>query len=346
MTKEIKIGKVNIGAGNRVAIQSMTNVSMLNVDKSVQQILSLQSAGCDIVRVAVTDKICAENIAVVKSQVAVPIVADIHFDYQLALAALGSGADKIRINPGNLKKESLREIIACAKEYNVPIRIGVNSGSVSFDALSRCKGDKISALCESLKEYVTEIEGLGFDKLVLSAKCTSVKDTVALARVLHKSLDYPLHLGVTEAGLLLQGTVKNSVALGSLLMDGIGDTIRVSLTDAPEKEVEIAKMILSALDLRDGVDFVSCPKCGRCSQDLEFYAKSVYDYCVQKRIKLKVAVMGCEVNGPGECADADIGMACGKGKNAFFKKGKVFRVVEEENALKEFLAEIDRYDAD
>ena len=341
MTKSVKIKNLIIGGGNPIAIQSMTNVSVTNVDATLKQIEEFARAGGDIMRIAVPNAQSVEAFKHVRKQTAVPLVADIHFDYRLAIGAIEAGADKIRINPGNIATKQLDSVIDCAKLHGVPIRIGVNSGSVNAVALQHCNGDKCQALAYSLEQYVQYFEKRSFDNLVLSVKSSDVRETIETNRLVAK-LGYPLHLGVTEAGLLEQGLVKNAIGIGTLLLDGIGDTIRVSLTTDPVKEMYAAKDILISLGLRRGVKFVSCPKCGRCSIDLERVASEVYDQVKQLDCDLKIAVMGCEVNGPGECADADIGMAGMSGKYVFFKHGKRYKTVDESVAVKEFLEEINR----
>lgn len=340
MTKLVKIGNVTIGGGNKVAIQSMTNVETSNVDLVVNQILQLQNAGCDIVRVAVKTADCAKAIKQIKSLVNLPIVADVHFDHTLALAALENGADKIRINPGNVSTKGISELVSCAKMHNAPIRIGVNGGSVGKEYLQQY-ASKNEAMLANLADYVALFESNGFDNLVLSMKSSSVAETVAINRLVASKFNYPLHIGVTEAGPYPQALVKNAVGIGSLLLDGIGDTIRVSATANPVEEVVSAKQILSSLGMLDTVEFVSCPKCGRCKVDLEKFATLVYEKVKDVPRKLKIAVMGCEVNGPGECADADLGMAGGNGKFVFFKHGKIYKTVDEAVALQEFYNEID-----
>ena len=339
MTKSVKIKNLIIGGGNPVAIQSMTNVSVTNIDATLQQIDEFVRAGGDIMRIAVPNVNAVDAFKQVRKQTAVPLVADIHFDYRLAIGAIEAGADKIRINPGNITAKQLDSVIDCAKSHGVPIRIGVNSGSVNAEAMQRCNGDKCQALAYSLEQYVAYFEEHGFDNLVLSVKSSDVRETIETNRLVAK-LGYPLHLGVTEAGLLEQGLVKNAIGIGALLLDGIGDTIRVSLTADPVKEVYAAKDILVSLGLRRGVKFVSCPKCGRCSIDLEKVAKDVYDFAKNLDCDLKIAVMGCEVNGPGECSDANIGMAGMSGKYVFFKQGKRYKTVDESVAVKEFIEEI------
>ena len=341
MTKTVQIKNVIIGGGNPVAIQSMTNLPVTNVEQTLAQIEQFSRAGGDIMRIAVPNTEAAKAFAEVRKQTAVPLVADIHFDYRLAIRAIEAGADKIRINPGNIAEKQLDSVIDCAKSHGVPIRIGVNSGSVNSEALRTCGGVKSKALALSLEQYVRYFEARGFDNLVLSVKSSDVRETVETNRLVSK-LGYPLHLGVTEAGLIEQGLIKNSIGIGSLLLDGIGDTIRVSLTADPVQEVYAARDILVSLGLRNGVKFVSCPKCGRCSIDLEGVAQQVYNFAKNLDCDLKIAVMGCEVNGPGECADADIGMAGANGKFVFFKHGKRYKTVDEQNAVNEFIEEIKR----
>ena len=339
MSKSVRIKNLTIGGGNPIAIQSMTNLPVTDVDATLRQIDEFVRAGGDIMRIAVPNSEAAKAFAQVRKQTGVPLVADIHFDYRLAIAAIEAGADKIRINPGNIAANQLDSVIDCAKSHGIPIRIGVNSGSVNAEAMKACGGVKAKALAYSLEQYVRLFEARGFDNLVLSVKSSDVRETVETNRLVAK-LGYPLHLGVTEAGLLEQGLIKNSIGVGTLLLDGIGDTIRVSLTADPVKEVYAAKDILVSLGLRKGVRFVSCPKCGRCSIDLERVAAEVYDFVKNLDCDLKIAVMGCEVNGPGECADADLGMAGANGKYVFFKHGKRFKTVDETVAVKQFIEEI------
>ena len=339
MTKSVQIKNVTIGGGNPVAIQSMTNLPVTEISATLRQTEEFVRAGGDIMRIAVPNKEAVKAFAEVRKQTAVPLVADIHFDYRLAIATIEAGADKIRINPGNIPQKQLDTVIACAKSNGVPIRIGVNSGSVNAEALRACCGVKSKALAFSLEQYVRYFEERGFDNLVLSVKSSDVRETIDTNRLVSK-LGYPLHLGVTEAGLLEQGLIKNSIGIGTLLLEGVGDTVRVSLTADPVKEVYAARDILVSLGLRKGVKFVSCPKCGRCSIDLEGVANEVYDYVKNLNCDLKVAVMGCEVNGPGECSDADIGMAGANGKYVFFKHGKRYKTVDAGNAVHEFLEEV------
>lgn len=340
LTKQIKVGNVSIGNCNKIAIQSMTNIPVEQIDETVEQIRRLTEVGCDIVRIAVPNAQAVRAFAGVRQQVNVPLVADIHFDYRLAIASIEAGADKIRINPGNIASSQLDEVIACAKKHHIPIRIGVNGGSPNPQFLKQCNGIKSDALIESIKHYVRYFEKRNFEDLVLSVKSSNIADTVYLNRQI-SSLGYPLHLGVTEAGLTEQGKLKNAIGIGSLLLDGIGDTLRVSLTANPISEVIAAKEILNVLDLRDSVTFVSCPKCGRCSVDLERIAGEVYEYVKNMDCKIKIAVMGCEVNGPGECKDADLGLAGANGRFVFFRKGEIYKYVDSANAVEEFIKEID-----
>ena len=339
-TKEVKIRNFRIGGGNPIAIQSMTNLPVTDVENTLQQIERCVAAGCDVMRIAVPNAEAVKAFEAVRKQTATPLVADIHFDYRLAIAAIEAGADKIRVNPGNMSIEQLETVIDCAKSHRVPIRIGVNSGSVNKDALNAANGNKVKALAYSLEQYVRHFEERNFTDLVLSVKSSDVRETVETNKFVAK-LGYPLHLGVTEAGLYSQGLVKNSIGIGSLLLAGIGDTIRVSLTSDPVDEVYAAKDILTSLGLRSGVTFVSCPKCGRCSIDLEKVAQEVYDYAKNIDKNVKIAVMGCEVNGPGECSDADLGMAGANGKFVFFKHGQKYKTVEASSAVQEFKKEID-----
>lgn len=339
MKRIVPVGNINIGDG-KISIQSMTNISVEKIDETLHQIDKLQQAGCDIVRIAVPTMAAVKAFEQVKKQVKIPLVADIHFDYRLAIAAIEAGADKIRINPGNVTKSQLDKVIDCAKKHNVSIRIGVNSGSVNADELALANGNKSVALINSLKDYVKYFESKDFYNIVLSVKSSDVRETVELNRMAAQ-LGYPLHLGVTEAGLPQQGMIKNAIGIGSLLLDGIGDTIRVSLTGDPVEEVQCAKDILQSLGLREGVTFVSCPKCGRCSIDLENVAKEVYNYVKHIAKPLKIAVMGCEVNGPGECKEADLGIAGANGQFVFFKKGVLYKRVDAACGIEEFKKEID-----
>ena len=340
VNKVVNIRNIAVGGGNPIAIQSMTNLPVTDIDGTLCQIQECKQAGCDIMRIAVPDVQSAEAFGAVRKQTDMPLVADIHFDYRLAIASIKAGADKIRINPGNMSLSQLNSVIDCAKAHSVPIRIGVNSGSVNKQALASANGDKLKALALSLQEYISYFEQHDFTDIVLSVKSSNIIETVEINRIISK-LGYPVHLGVTEAGLYSQGLVKNSIGIGSLLMEGIGDTVRVSLTSDPVDEVYAAKDILVSLGLKQGVTFVSCPKCGRCSIDLERVATEIYDYVKNLPFNIKIAVMGCEVNGPGECADADLGMAGANGKFVFFKRGTKYKTVGQSEAISEFKKEID-----
>ena len=339
--KQATVKNIKIGGGAPISIQSMTNLSVLDIDATLEQIKALECAGCDIVRIALPNSQSVDAFKVVRTKTDIPLVADIHFDYRLAIGGIEAGADKIRINPGNIPQEHLDKVIHCAKAHNIAIRLGVNGGSVNKAYLDKFNGDKKLALIESLRDYTNYFADRNFDNLVLSVKSSDIRQTVELNRAI-AILGYPLHLGVTEAGLLRQGLVKNAIGIGSLLLDGIGDTIRVSLTSNPVDEVYAAKDILVSLGLKSGVQFVSCPKCGRCSIDLETIATQVYDYVKTLNKNIKVAVMGCEVNGPGECKDADIGIAGANGGYILFKHGQVYKRIAGENVLQQFIEEVNK----
>ncbi len=343
MTKKIKIGNIYIGGGEKIAIQSMCNTRTDDVDATVEQILRMEERGCDIVRVAVPDKAAAQAIEKIKSRIHIPLVADIHFDYRLALESMENGVDKVRINPGNIgSEEGVRLVAECAKKYCVPIRIGVNSGSVEKELLAKYGSPTPEAMAESAKKHIDMLLKYDFDDIVVSLKASDVNKTIDVYRLMSTACPYPLHLGVTEAGTFLSGTVKSAIGIGSLLKDGIGDTIRVSLTDDPVKEVDVAKEILKALDLREGTPtLVSCPTCGRTSIGLIELAKKVEEYLATVNKDITVAVMGCAVNGPGEAREADIGIAGGKGEGLIFKKGETIKKVPEEDLFFELKKEIE-----
>lgn len=343
MTKVVRVGDVLIGGGNKIAVQSMTNTVTKNADATSAQINALTDAGCDIVRVAVADAADAEALGDIKKRIKVPLVADIHFDYRLAVAAVRNGADKIRINPGNIGSgDGLKKIISAAKERGVAIRIGVNGGSLGKDILARF-GNTAAALAESALEYVRRFEDMGFDNIVLSVKSSDVRKTVDACRILAKECDYPQHIGVTESGSGESARVKSAIGIGALLLDGIGDTIRVSLTDNPVEEVLFAKEILRAVGKdKNYCEVISCPSCGRCGINLIAVAQEIKEYVKDIKKPMKIAVMGCAVNGPGEAADADLGLAGGQGKAVFFKNGKVFRTVAADGMTEEFKREIDK----
>lgn len=343
-TKPVKIGNITIGGGNKVAIQSMTNVPTYDIEKVTKQINDLASAGCDIVRFSVPDKESAEAVEEIKNKTNVPLVADIHFDYRLALMCIERGIDKVRINPGNIGGEENAEAVAkAAAAKNIPIRIGVNAGSLEKGLLDKFGGDLPKAMVESAKRHVEILNRFDFDNIVLSMKSSNVAATVKAYRLASQTFDYPLHLGVTEAGTIKQGIVKSSVGIGSLLVDGIGDTIRVSLTDDPILEVSAAKSILRALDLDENyIEVVSCPTCARTKIDLISIANAVNDAVEGINKNLKVAVMGCVVNGPGEAKDADIGIAGGDGCGVLFKHGEIIKKVSEDEIIPCLIDEINK----
>ncbi len=343
MTKCITVGNKKIGGGNPVLIQSMCNTRTYDVNSTVEQILKLEDAGCDIIRVAVPNEESALAISAIKKKIHIPLVADIHFDYRLAVTAMQNGVDKVRINPGNIGSEDgIRAVVSCAKERNIPIRIGVNSGSIEKDILQKYQKPCAEGMVESAKKHIDILNKYGFDDIVVSLKSSDVKMTIDAYRLMSKTFDYPLHLGVTEAGTFLGGTVKSAVGLGALLCDGIGDTIRVSLTDAPIKEVIVAKEILKALDLKQsGAKFISCPTCARTNINLIPLAQKVENYLSGINKNITVAVMGCAVNGPGEAREADIGIAGGCGEGLIFKKGKPFKKVSESELFDALVYEIE-----
>ena len=312
-TREIKIGNVTIGGGNPVAIQSMTNTKTEDVNATVAQILELEKAGCEIIRCAVPTMEAAKALSEIKKQIHIPLVADIHFDYRLAIAAIENGADKIRINPGNIGDEDrVRAVVEKAKEYHVPIRVGVNSGSLEKNLVEKYGGVTAEGLVESALDKVKMIENMGYDQLVVSIKSSDVMMCVEAHEKIAKVCPYPLHVGITESGTVWAGNIKSSIGLGLILSQGIGDTIRVSLTGTPVEEIKSAKMILRTLGLRKGgIEVVSCPTCGRTKIDLIGLANKVEEMVADIPLDIKVAVMGCVVNGPGEAKEADIGIAGG-----------------------------------
>ncbi len=330
-TKRIYVGNVPIGDGAPIAVQSMTNTDTRDVKTTVGQIEELKSAGCEIVRLAIPDEEAVNSFREIKKRVNIPIIADIHFDHTLALRAMDAGADGIRINPGNMKKNGLKKVINMARVMNIPIRIGVNAGSLEKDILKRYGHPTPEALVESAIGSIRFFEELGFDKMKISIKSSNVLDTIKAYELLSQKTNYPLHLGVTEAGTLISGTIKSAIAIGYLLSEGIGDTFRVSLTRPPVEEVKAAYEILRALNLRHrGPEIISCPTCGRCQIDLFSLVEEVEKGLTDIKIPIKVAIMGCVVNGPGEAKEADIGIAGGKGSGILFKKGKLIKKVPEQ----------------
>lgn len=337
-TKVIKLGNLKIGGDNPITVQSMTNTDTRDIEATINQIKSLESAGCEIIRVAVVDEEAAKSIRFIKDKIKIPLIADIHFDYRLAILSMENGADGIRINPGNIgKAEYVKKVIDAAKMHDVAIRIGVNSGSLEKELKSKY-GVSAKAMVESALKYQQFFEDKGFENMKFSLKASNVMMTIEAYREFSKRSDYPLHLGVTEAGTFFSGTIKSAVGIGTLLAEGIGDTLRVSLTADPVEEVRVGFEILKALGLRErGVDIVSCPTCGRCEINLVELAKKVEKALVVFDKKISVAVMGCPVNGPGEAREADYGIAGGRGVGIIFKKGKVVKKVKEEDLLDEFL---------
>lgn len=343
-TRVVKIGNILIGGDNPIAIQSMCNTKTSDVDATVKQILELEDAGCEIIRVAVPDMKAAEAIAEIKKQIHIPLVADIHFDYRLALKAIESGVDKLRINPGNIGGEDrVKAVVEAAKAKGIPIRIGVNSGSLEKDILEKYGEVTPEGLVESALRHIRILEKLDFYDIVVSIKASNVPFSLATYSLLSKEVDYPIHLGITESGTEWSGTIKSAVGIGAILAMGIGDTIRVSLTGSTVEEVKVAKAILKDLGLRKfGIEFVSCPTCGRTSIDLIALANKVEERCRNINKDIKVAVMGCAVNGPGEAREADIGIAGGNGYGLIFKKGEIIKKLPENELLDALMEEIEK----
>ncbi|MDF2891424.1 MAG: 1-hydroxy-2-methyl-2-(E)-butenyl 4-diphosphate synthase [Clostridia bacterium] len=340
-TRRIRIGSVEIGDNNPIAIQSMTNTHTQNVKATIEQIKALEEAGCHIVRVAVPDMEAAAAIAEIKKAIGIPLVADIHFDYRLAIEAIKNGVDKIRINPGNIGDvDRVKKVVETAKAYEIPIRVGVNSGSVERELLAKYGGPTAAALVESALSKVRILEELNYNNIVISIKSSDVLLSIDSYIKIAEQTDYPLHLGITEAGTKYTGTVKSAVGLGTLLYMGIGDTIRVSLTDHPVEEIGAAKEILKSLKLIEGgIEIISCPTCGRTNVNLIEVAEQLEQAVkniVTKR-PIKVAVMGCAVNGPGEAREADVGIAGGKGEFLLFVKGEVVKKIPQSNAIEELI---------
>ena len=343
-TKVVQIGKRQIGGGNPILIQSMCNTKTEDVEATVEQILALEHAGCDIIRVAVPTMEAAAALTEIKRQIHIPLVADIHFDYRLAIAAIECGADKIRINPGNIgSRERIQAVVDKAKEYGVPIRVGVNSGSLEKPLVEKYGGVTAEGLVESALDKVALIEQMGYDNLVISIKSSDVMMCVKAHELIAKKTHYPLHVGITEAGTVIAGNIKSAVGLGLILSQGIGDTIRVSLTGSPLEEIKSAKLILKTLGLRrGGVEVVSCPTCGRTQIDLIGLANQVETLVQGYPLDIKVAVMGCVVNGPGEAKEADLGIAGGIGEGLLIRKGEIVKKLPESELLPALKAELDR----
>ena len=344
-TRTIYVGKVPVGGGHLVVVQSMTKTNTLDVEATVKQIQSLESIGCEIIRLAVPNMKAAKVLGTIKKSVSIPVIADIHFDWRLALEAIEQGVDGLRINPGNIgAKWKIKEVVTAAKNNLIPIRIGINAGSLEKDLLKKYGHPKPEALVESAERSITMLEGMDFTNIKISLKGSDVLTTVDAYRLFSDKYDYPLHIGVSESGPPSTGTIKSSVGCGILLSEGIGDTMRISLTAEPEEEVRVAYEILKALGLRKkGAEIVSCPTCGRCGIDLTGLATEV-EYRLRKINKpMKIAVMGCVVNGPGEAREADIGIAGGKGIGILFRKGKIIKKIKEKDLLDELMHEISQW---
>lgn len=344
-TKKVKIGDKVIGGGSPILIQSMTNTHTEDTESTVKQILELEKAGCDIIRCTVPTIEAANSIKEIKKQIHIPLVADIHFDYRMAIAAMENGADKIRINPGNIgSTEKIKAVVDVAKERNIPIRVGVNSGSLEKELVEKYHGVTAEGIVESAIDKVRIIEDLGYDNLVVSIKSSDVLMCVKAHKLIAEKLNYPLHVGITESGTAFSGSIKSSIGLGLILSEGIGDTIRVSLTDNPVKEIEAAKIILKTLGLRKGgIEVVSCPTCGRTRIDLIGLASKVEEMVSQYDLDIKLAVMGCVVNGPGEAKEADLGIAGGDGCGVLIKHGEIIKKVPEQDLLSILKYELDNW---
>ena len=343
-TKKIKIGNVYIGGDSKVAVQSMTNTDTRDIEATIRQILKLEEAGCDIVRCAVPDMVAANAIKNIMEGIHIPLVADIHFDYRLALKSIENGISKLRINPGNIGSiDKIKLVADAAKEKGIPIRIGVNSGSLEKDILQKYGNVCAQALVESALRHVKILENLNFYDIVISIKSSDVATMIQSYKLLSGKVDYPLHLGVTEAGTTWRGTIKSSIGIGALLAEGIGDTIRVSLTGDVVDEVKVGIEILKSLGyIDDGIKFVSCPTCGRTQINLIAIANEVEKRLEHCKKNIKIAIMGCVVNGPGEAREADIGIAGGKGVGIIFKKGEIIKIVKEEDLVEELIREVDK----
>jgi (E)-4-hydroxy-3-methylbut-2-enyl-diphosphate synthase len=343
-SSKVMVGNVQIGDGADITVQSMTNTFTKDVKSTVAQILQLEEAGCEIIRVAVADNEDAEAIKEIKKQIHIPIVADIHFDYRLALKSIESGIDKLRINPGNIGGiDRVKKVVEKAKPRNIPIRIGVNAGSIHKEILKKYNAPTSEGMVESALEHVRILEDLDYGNIVISMKGTDIKMTIDAYKSMAKKVNYPLHLGITHAGTLFEGSIRSAIGVGSLLADGIGDTIRISLTDEPIEEVKVAKEILKSLNLRDfGINYITCPTCGRTKIQLIELSKKIQEGLKNVNKPITVAIMGCAVNGPGEARQADIGIAGGKGEALLFKKGEIICKVKEEDLVKRLLEEIDK----
>ena len=343
-TRKVKVGDINIGGDSSIKVQSMTNTDTRDIGATVAQILRLQEAGCDIVRCAVPDQKASDAIGQIVKEIDIPLVADIHFDYRLALSSINNGVSKLRLNPGNIgSTDKVRAVVEVAQDKGVPIRIGVNSGSLQRDILEKYGDVCPQALVESALRHVEILEKLNFNDVVISVKSSDVTEMIECYRLISEKVDYPLHLGVTESGTIKTGTIKSSVGIGALLSQGIGDTIRVSLTGDPVEEVIVAREILRSLGhIKEGIELISCPTCGRTQLNLIEIADQLEGRLKGIKKNIKVAVMGCVVNGPGEARRADIGIAGCNGQGLIFRKGEIIKKVREEELVEELIAEIEK----
>lgn len=345
LSREVSVGSLKIGGNNPISIQSMTNTDTRDAKATIEQIKRLEEVGCDVVRVAVPDMEAAKNIGEIKKNVNIPVIADIHFDHRLALEAIEQGVDGVRINPGNIGSiEKVKMVVNKCKEKNLKIRIGVNGGSLEKELLEKYGSATAEALVESALGHVKILEDLDFCNIVISLKSSDIYKTIEAYELISKKVDYPLHIGITESGSVKKGTIKSSIGVGALLLKGIGDTIRISLTGDPTEEVIVGKEILRSLDLlNDKIKVISCPTCGRCNIDLISVVNEVEEKINKVDKDMTVAIMGCAVNGPGEAKEADIGIAGGKGEGLLFKKGEIIRKIKGDNLVEELLNEIDKF---
>ncbi len=346
VSRKIKVGNMFIGGDSDISIQSMTNTNTSDVEATVKQILDLEFAGAEIVRITIPDMKSAEAISEIKRRTSVPLVADIHFDYKLAIAAIENGIDKLRLNPGNIGSvDRIAKVVKLAKEKSVPIRIGVNSGSLEKDILEKHGHVTAEGLYESAIRHIRILEDLDFENIIISIKASDIQMTLDAFNLLKEEVDYPFHIGITEAGTLFRGTIKCSIGMGALLLNGLGDTIRASLTADPIKEIPVCKEILNTLGLRNfGIKFVSCPTCGRTQTDMINIAETLEKALEHIKKDLTIAVMGCAVNGPGEAREADFGVACGNGSGLLFKKGEIYKKVDESEIVEELIKLIEGND--
>lgn len=345
LSREVSVGSLKIGGNNPISIQSMTNTDTRDAKATIEQIKRLEEVGCDVVRVAVPDMEAAKNIGEIKKNINIPVIADIHFDHRLALEAIDQGVDGVRINPGNIGSiEKVKMVVNKCKEKNLKIRIGVNGGSLEKELLEKYGSATAEALVESALGHVKILEDLDFCNIVISLKSSDIYKTIEAYELISKKVDYPLHIGITESGSVKKGTIKSSIGVGALLLKGIGDTIRISLTGDPTEEVIVGKEILRSLDLlNDKIKVISCPTCGRCNIDLISVVNEVEEKINKVDKDMTVAIMGCAVNGPGEAKEADIGIAGGKGEGLLFKKGEIIRKIKGDNLVEELLNEIDKF---